>query len=360
MAEPKKTLILAGGTGGHIFPGLALAEALKARGEGVYWLGSQASMEAERVPQAGIAFYGLPVKGLRGKGRLSLLLAPWRLLTCLFLALAYLRRIRPDQVVGFGGFASGPGGLAAWLLRIPLSIHEQNALPGFTNRCLAPFSRHVFTAFPQVLQKHRPIWVGNPVRHTLLQLPPPEQRYAEREGPLRLLVVGGSLGAQVLNEQLPAALALLAPEARPVVRHQTGRGKLASTQAAYQQLDGATQVEVTEFIEDMGAALAWADLVICRAGALTLAEMMAVGVASILVPYPFAVDDHQTHNARYLADQQAALLVPQNQLKASQLAQWLGQDAASWRLELQAQAQCARALAKTQATEDMILELERH
>ncbi|MBE0505369.1 MAG: undecaprenyldiphospho-muramoylpentapeptide beta-N-acetylglucosaminyltransferase [Marinospirillum sp.] len=352
---------MAGGTGGHIFPALAVAKLLTDQGHPVVWLGSQKSMEARRVPEAGITFYGLRVSGLRGKGKAALLLAPFRLLISLWQAVSILRSIKPACVVGFGGFASGPGGLAAWLLRIPLFVHEQNALPGMTNRWLSRMARRVFTAFPQAFSDlPKALCVGNPVRAELLQLPPPAQRYAERSDPVRLLVVGGSLGAQSLNTSLPAALALLSQSMLPVsmlpqVRHQTGANKEEATRAAYAAAcpDLLNRVEICSFIEDMAEAMGWADLVICRAGALTISELAAVGVASLLVPFPFAVDDHQTHNAHFLADAGAAILLPQSELTPAGLAELL-QSRLLQRDSLAEMAVKAAGLARISAGEQMV------
>lgn len=354
-ASRRKVMLMAGGTGGHIFPALAVARLLQADGVAVEWLGSAASMEAEKVPQAGLPFHALDISGLRGKKGLALLLAPFRLLHSIGQALRILRRTRPDAVVGFGGFASGPGGLAAWLLRIPLYLHEQNALPGMTNRHLARVARRVFTGFPGVLTSHPDAgWVGNPVRAELTQLAPPQVRYAARQGPLRLLVVGGSLGAQAFNETLPQALALLPPEQRPLVRHQTGARKDQTTRAAYaaSQMEGQP-LELSCFIQDMAEALGWADLVLCRAGALTVSELAAVGVAAVLVPYPFAVDDHQTHNARLLVDAGAAVLLPQAGLNAGSLARLLGQTLND-RQSLADMAIQAHSLARPKAGEELV------
>ena len=359
MSDQLDNLIMAGGTGGHIFPGLALARELQARGESVAWLGSRNSMEARQIPATGIDFYALSISGLRGKGKLALLLAPLRLLWALLQAWRLLRRLRPARVIGFGGFASGPGGLAAYWLGIPLYIHEQNALPGMTNRRLSQVAQRVFTAFPSAFADlDKVVCVGNPVRADLCQLAEPQQRYQERSGPLRVLVVGGSLGAQVLNERLPQALASLPPELRPQVWHQAGAGKEASTLQAYQELlgDSMNGVQVSAFIEEMASAYAWADLVICRAGALTISELAVVGVAAVLVPFPFAVDDHQTYNARFLAESGAAILLPQPELTVEGLAE-LVCDHPGYRQELAKRAAAARQLARPQATADLALAL---
>lgn len=354
LAQP--TLLMAGGTGGHIFPALALANHLQEQGHPVAWLGSSNSMEAAQIPPTGIPFYALSISGLRGKGWRTLAVAPWRLLTSLLQALRILRQVKPAQVIGFGGFASGPGGLAAWLLRIPVYIHEQNALPGLTNKSLAKLAQQVFTAFPQAFAGNPKVQlVGNPVRQNLLHLPAPVERYSKRTGPLRILVMGGSQGAAVLNSTLPATLNLLhqAQAPLPLIRHQAGNNNLTNTQALYAQYpDLAQQVEVTSFIADMAAALAWADLVICRAGALTVAEISVVGVAAILVPFPFAVDDHQTHNAQFLAQAGAALVVPQPQFTPAALAELITEQL-SQRHQLEHMATQAHRLAARQASQLM-------
>lgn len=354
-SEQRDNLIMAGGTGGHIFPALAVAQGLADKGETLAWLGSKNSMESRRVPEAGIDFYGLSVTGLRGKGKLALLVAPFRLLRAVWQALQVLRQLKPRRVIGFGGFASGPGGLAARLLGIPLYIHEQNALAGMTNRRLAGFSRRVFTAFPSAFPaSNQVICLGNPVRQELLNLSAPEQRYARRQGALQVLVVGGSLGAQVFNQTLPKALALLPEKDRPWVRHQAGAGKEEATLQAYAEyLDSSEKIEITAFIDDMAEAFAWADLVICRAGALTVSELAAAGVASLLVPFPFAVDDHQTHNARFLVDADAGVLLPQPQLTPQYLAELL-QGSLGQRSYLQQLAVNAKNLAKPEATATLI------
>lgn len=351
----KPTLLMAGGTGGHIFPALAVAKLLEEEGEKVVWLGSSNSMEAQRVPEAGIPFYELGISGLRGKGIKTLVLAPFKLAASLWQAIKILRQVKPRRVIGFGGFASGPGGLAAWLLGIPLYVHEQNALPGMTNKSLAFLARRVFTAFPQAFAGNKKVsCVGNPVRENLLHLPPPTERYAQRKGPLRILVVGGSLGAQILNTRLPEALSLLAKDKLPQVWHQTGKNHKETTQALYDNYpEVAKQVEVARFIDDMAAAFSWADLVICRAGALTIAELAAVGVASALVPFPFAVDDHQTHNAHFLADKEAALLLSQPEFTADSLAQLLSVQLAD-RKYLASMAEKAYQLASRNAGQQII------
>ncbi len=311
-------MVMAGGTGGHIFPALAVARRLMEAGCEVFWLGTPKGLEARLVPEQGIAMEWIQVEGLRGSGLLRLLKAPFKLALALFQAFRVIRRRRPSAVLGMGGFASGPGGLMAWLLGVPLVVHEQNKVPGLTNQWLARMAKRVFEAFPGSFPVSRgAIACGNPVRPEIAELPSPRQRFEQRDQVLQLLVLGGSLGAQVLNETVPAALALLDDTDRPRVLHQAGRRTIEQARQAYQEqgIDG----EVTEFIGDMAGAYGRADLVIARAGALTLSELAAAGVGSILVPYPHAVDDHQTKNAAWLVDAGAALLLPQPELSAQRL-----------------------------------------
>ena len=322
MSASRPVLIMAGGTGGHVFPGLAVAEEFRARGVPVRWLGTPRGLENRVVPPAGIDLHRIHARGLRGKSRWSLLSAPFMLLRSVAEAGWLMLRLRPRAVLGMGGFVAGPGGLAAWLTRRPLYIHEQNAVAGATNRLLAPLARVPMEAFPGSLSaRWRPMHTGNPVRREIAALPPPEVRFAGRTGPVRLLVFGGSLGAAALNEAVPAALAELPAEQRPEVRHQTGRDQLEAARVAYAA--AGVRAELVPFIEDMAAAYAWADLVVCRAGALTVAELAAAGVGAVLVPYPHAVDDHQTANARYLVDAGAAELLPQRELTPQRLAERL-------------------------------------
>jgi UDP-N-acetylglucosamine--N-acetylmuramyl-(pentapeptide) pyrophosphoryl-undecaprenol N-acetylglucosamine transferase len=322
-ANERAVLIMAGGTGGHVFPALAVAAELSARGIAVSWLGTQRGLEARVVPAAGYPLETMRVSGIRGKGVMKMISAPFMLMVALLQALTIQLRLRPCAVLGMGGFAAGPGGVIAWLLRRPLLIHEQNSVAGMTNRWLAPLARTVMEAFPGSLPARRQaIHTGNPVRAEITRLPAPSERYAERSGALRVLVVGGSLGARALNEVMPAAVRQL-PAARQLqLHHQTGSADLASVQAAYAALE--LDVRVDAFIDDMAAAYSWADVVICRSGALTVAELAVVGVASILVPYPHATDDHQTGNARFLADAGAAVLMPQEVMSAEKLAGLLG------------------------------------
>jgi UDP-N-acetylglucosamine--N-acetylmuramyl-(pentapeptide) pyrophosphoryl-undecaprenol N-acetylglucosamine transferase len=350
MSAP--VLIMAGGTGGHVFPALALARLLRERSRQVVWLGTRRGLEARVVPAEGFSVEWLSVGGLRGKGLLTIIAAPFTLLRALWQALAVMRRHRPGVVVGLGGFVTGPGGLAAWLCRRPLIVHEQNAIAGFTNRCLAPLAREVLTAFPAALAgRPRVRMIGNPVRRDIATLPDPEVRFAGRSGPLRLLVVGGSLGARRLNEAVPGALARLARDGalQFSVRHQAGEKLVDGARKAY--ADAGASGEVTPFIADMSEALGWADLVVCRAGALTVAELAAAGVGAILVPYPHAVDDHQTHNARYLVDAGAARLVADAQLTPERLAAELSSLCANGRAGLQVLARAARRAALPHAAE---------
>jgi len=318
-ASQRPVLIMAGGTGGHVFPALAVAEELVARGVPVSWLGTRRGLEARVVPAAGYPLATMRVSGLRGKGVPRLLLAPFMLLLALLQALVIQLRLRPRAVLGMGGFASGPGGLIAWLLRRPLLIHEQNSVAGMTNRWLAPLAGTVMEAFPGSLPAARhAVHTGNPVRAGITRLPEPAARLAGRTGPLRVLVVGGSLGASALNAVVPAAVALLAGQQQYELYHQTGSADVAAVRDAYTAAGIEARVEA--FVEDMAAAYAWADVVICRSGALTVAELAVVGAAAVLVPYPHATDDHQTGNARFLADAGAAILLPQDSLTAERLA----------------------------------------
>ena len=321
-AAARPVLIMAGGTGGHVFPALAVAAELTGLGVPVAWLGTDQGLEARVVPAAGYRLISIRVSGLRGKGLLRVFFAPFMLTVALLQALRILLRLQPLAVLGMGGFVAGPGGLVAWLLRRPLVIHEQNSVPGTTNRLLAPLARVVLEGFPGSLPAARHVrTVGNPVRAAIAALVRPEVRFAGRSGALRLLVIGGSLGAQALNRVVPQAIERLSETARPQVHHQTGQAEVNDVQQRYRAIGCAARVEA--FVEDMAAAYAWADLVVCRSGALTVAELAAAGVGAILVPYPHATDDHQTGNARYLADAGAALLVQQTQLSGEWLAEKL-------------------------------------
>ena len=348
----RTALVMAGGTGGHIFPALAVAEVLRERGWHVVWLGNAEAMESRLVPPRGFEFVSLGFGALRGKGMGRKLKLPFSLAVAIARALRLLGEVRPGVVLGMGGYVSFPGAVAARLRGIPLVVHEQNAVAGLANRVLARLADAVLTGFPGTLPGGR--WVGNPVRREFTTVPPPEVRFAGRQGPLRLLVVGGSLGAKALNEAVPAALAQLAPHERPVVTHQSGSAHFAALEQAYAH--HGVEGRLLPFIEDMGAALAEADLVVSRAGAMTVAELAAVGVGALLVPFPHAVDDHQTANARFLVDGGAARLLPQSGLTPEGLAELLrGLD----RERCRQMALAARALARPEATEALADELER-
>lgn len=318
-ARQKTILIMAGGTGGHIFPGLAVAEQMKAMGWRVAWLGSTRGMETELVPKHGYPISQVDFHGLRGKGWLRRILLPVSLLLAIWQSLFVFLQYRPAVVLGMGGYITVPGGLTAALLRRPLVIHEQNAVAGMSNKFLARYARRVMCGFPDVLPGSE--WCGNPVRADIAALPEPKLRYAKREGALNLLVVGGSLGARAINERVPRALALIAPEARPHVLHQSGKDHYEDTLKAYEEagVDGM----VAPFLDNMAFYYDQADVVLCRSGALTVSELAAIGVASILVPYPHAVDDHQTVNARFLSERGGAELLPQKEMTPERLAQLL-------------------------------------
>ncbi len=342
---------MAGGTGGHVYPALAVAERLRPAGVTVTWLGTRRGLESTVVPDAGIPLDQISVAGLRGKQLGSLLTAPAKLLRALQQSLAVLRKRQPDVVLGMGGFVSGPGGVAAWLTRRPLLIHEQNAIPGLTNRLLARLAGRVMEAFPGSFPASVGAQcTGNPVREAVAAAPPPHDRLLGREGPLRLLVLGGSQGARALNEVVPETLASLADELDLEVWHQAGTRHLEETLAWY--ADRGVQGRVVDYIQDMAEAYDWADLVLCRAGAMTIAELTAAGVGSILVPFPFAVDDHQTQNARFLSDRGAAILLPQMDLATRRLGAVL-RELAGARDRLLEMARQARALARPQAAQDV-------
>jgi len=343
-------LILAGGTGGHIFPGLAVAQALRERDVPVVWLGATGGMETRLVPPAGIALETISVGGLRGKGAATLLKAPFVLARSLWQALAVLRRLRPRAVLSFGGYAAGPGGLAAWLLRRPLLVHEQNRAPGLTNRVLAKLARRVLCGFPGSFAGGRGEPVGNPVRASIAALPTPTARFDGRDGAPRLLVLGGSQGAQALNVTLPQLLARLPADARPLLRHQCGERHAAKTAQVYAEAGVTASVE--PFIADMAEAYGWADLVVCRAGALTVAELCAAGVGAVLVPFPGAVDDHQTRNGEFLVERGAARLVAEGEGFAERLLAALSPLLAESDRRL-AMAEAARAAARPQAAADV-------
>ncbi|MDB5814471.1 MAG: murG [Rhodocyclales bacterium] len=328
-------MIMAGGTGGHIYPGIAVAEAMRSRGWHIVWLGNPDGMEARIVPQQGYEMAWLNFSALRGKGLMRKLMLPLNLLRGFAQALRALRKTHPDVVLGMGGYVTFPGGMMAALMARPLVVHEQNSVAGLANKVLASVANRVLSGFPNVMKSAQ--WIGNPVRADIEAIAVPELRFADRSGPLRVLVVGGSLGAQALNDVVPRALALLPPEQRPIVVHQSGAKQIDALREAYAQ--AAVTGELLSFIEDMATRYAEADLVICRAGALTVAELAAAGVASILVPFPHAVDDHQSGNARFLAERGAADIVPQAGLTPELLAAKL---AALDRTHLLFMAQAAR------------------
>jgi UDP-N-acetylglucosamine--N-acetylmuramyl-(pentapeptide) pyrophosphoryl-undecaprenol N-acetylglucosamine transferase len=312
-------LIMAGGTGGHVFPALAVAQVLRDRGVGVVWLGVPGSMESRLVPANGFSIEWVRVAGIRGKGLMAWALAPWRILKAVAQAIGVLRRVQPRSVLGAGGYVSGPGGIAAWLLRIPLLIHEQNAIAGLTNRWLARLANQVLEAFPGSFgPKVHARTIGNPVRADIAAVAAPDLRFAGRSGRSRLLVFGGSQGAQRLNSVVPAALSRVAFEIRPDVRHQTGERGLSAARAAY--ADAGVEAEVLPFIDNMAEALSWADLAVCRAGAMTVAELQAVGLGAIFVPLPVATDDHQTRNAEVMVKSGAARLIQERDLTPERLA----------------------------------------
>ena len=314
---PRTALVMAGGTGGHIFPGLAVAELLRSQGWRVHWLGAPApSMESQLVPPRGLAFETVQFSGVRGKGLATLARLPFKLARAFWQSLCVMRRVKPDVVVGLGGYITFPAGLMAALCGKPLVLHEQNSVAGMANQVLARVAQRVFSAFPGVMPKAE--WVGNPLRAGFVTQPTPAERFAQRSGPLRVLVVGGSLGAQALNTLVPQALALIPVSERPQVIHQSGTQQIDALREAY--AEAGVQAELTPFIDDTAQAFADADLVIARAGASTVTELAAVGVAAIYVPFPHAVDDHQTTNARFLVDTGGGWLIAQSQLTPQDLA----------------------------------------
>ena len=335
-------LIMAGGTGGHIFPGLAVAGELRAAGWDVVWMGARGGMEERLVPPHGYRTAWIRARAARGKGLAQKLMLPLNLLVSFWESLRQLRRIKPDVVLGLGGYVAFPGGMMAALLGKPLALHEQNAIAGLANRVLASVSDKVMVAFPGALKDAE--WTGNPVRREIAAMPAPEARFADRSGPLKVMVVGGSLGAQALNDALPKALALLAE--KPLVVHQAGEKHLETLKSNYAA--AGVEGQLLAFIDDMAGCYAEADLVICRAGAVTIAELSAGGMASVLVPFPHAVDDHQTANARFLADQGAAILIQQRDLTPQKLAGLLGSLDRARLLEM---ARKARALGKPDAAQ---------
>lgn len=349
MNADAPVLIMAGGTGGHIFPGLAVAEELRRRGIPVLWMGAAGGLETELVPKAGIAIETLDIGGVRGKGLVTLLKAPLRIVRAVLAARRSLRRLRPRSVLSMGGFAAGPGGIAAWLSGTPLLVHEQNRIPGATNRVLAKVARRVLAGFADAFAPaQKALWVGNPVRANIAAIAAPAQRLAEHGGAPRLLILGGSLGAQALNTRVPAAVALFAPPQRPQIRHQCGARHADAARAAYAAAGVSATVE--PFIDDMAQAYAWADLVLCRAGALTLAEIAAAGCGAVLVPYPHAVDDHQTRNADAFVAAGAAVRIAETDATSERLHEELARLLAD-HAHLISMAQAARGLAKPDAAQ---------
>ena len=356
MSRQRCALVMAGGTGGHIFPGLAVAEELRQRGWQVHWLGgkggtAQPSMESQLVPPRGFAFETIDFSGVRGKGLSTLALLPLRLLKAFWQSVQVIRRVQPDVVVGLGGYITFPAGMMSVLLGKPLVLHEQNSVAGMVNKVLAGVADRVFTAFPGVLKKSQ--WVGNPLRPAFTRQPEPAARFAGRSGPLKLLVVGGSLGAKALNELVPQALALIPASERPQVLHQSGARQLAELQASYQA--AGVQAELTPFIEDTAQAFADADFIICRAGASTVTEIAAVGAAALFVPFPAAVDDHQTVNAQFLVAQGGGWLAQQRDLTPSILATMLQKTQRPALIQAAIQ---AKKLQKTEATHQVVAACE--
>lgn len=356
MSRQKCALVMAGGTGGHIFPGLAVAEALRERGWRVHWLGgkgsaTQPSMESQLVPPRGFAFESIDFSGVRGKGFSTLAFLPLRLLKAFWQSIQVLRRVKPDVVIGLGGYIAFPAGLMSVLLGKPLVLHEQNSVAGMVNKVLAQVADRVFSAFPNVLKNAQ--WIGNPLRTAFTQQADPAVRFAGRSGPLKVLVVGGSLGAQALNTVVPQALGLIPAAHRPLVTHQSGNRQIDALKANY--LTAGVDASLTPFIDDTATAFAEADLVICRAGASTVTELAAVGAAALFVPFPAAVDDHQTANARFLVDQGGGWLVAQRDLSPAVLADMLQK---TEREMLMNRAQEAKKMQKTEATARMVAACE--
>jgi UDP-N-acetylglucosamine--N-acetylmuramyl-(pentapeptide) pyrophosphoryl-undecaprenol N-acetylglucosamine transferase len=347
----KCALVMAGGTGGHIFPGLAVAEALRDAGWRVHWLGAPDSMESQLVPPRGFAFEAVAFGGVRGKGIQTLALLPLRLLRAFWQSWQVVRRVQPDVVLGLGGYITFPGGMMASLCGKPVVLHEQNSVAGLANKVLAQVADRVFTAFPGVFKTGQ--WVGNPLRRAFTEQAAPAARFAGRTGPLRVLVVGGSLGAKALNDIVPQALALLPADTRPVVTHQSGAKQIEALRANYEA--AGVQAELTPFIDDTATAFAQADLVICRSGASTVTELAAVGAAALFVPFPFAVDDHQTTNAQFLVAHGGGWLVPQAELTVQALADRL---AGLTRETLLVCAEKAHEQKKTNATREVVMACE--
>ena len=352
----KCALIMAGGTGGHIFPGLAVAEALRDKGWRVHWLGGKGSaanpsMESQLVPPRGFAFETIDFSGVRGKGVVTLAILPLRLLIAFWQSIQVLRRVKPHVVIGLGGYIAFPAGMMAVLLGKPLVLHEQNSVAGMVNKILAQLADRVFTAFPGALKNAQ--WVGNPLRTAFAQQAEPAARFADRSGPLRLLVVGGSLGAKALNSIVPQALALIPPEQRPIVTHQSGAKQIEELRANYAA--AGVSATLTPFIDDTATAFADADLIVCRAGASTVTEIAAIGAAALFVPFPSAVDDHQTSNARFLVEQGAGLQIVQSDLTPNKLAKLLQKTERTTLLDIALQ---AKKMNKAEATDHIVAACE--
>jgi len=341
---PCKVMIMAGGTGGHVFPALAVADELRAADVGVSWLGTRAGIEAELVPANDIKLNYLDIEGIRGRGLVALLKAPLLLWRSIRQSLSVLTEYQPQVVLGMGGFASGPGAVAARLKGIPVVIHEQNSVAGTTNRILARIAHRVMQGFPDVFKRGE--WCGNPVRPSIASMPGPDERFAQRAGAVNLLVLGGSRGALAINKLLPTALALVDPAVRPEVLHQTGKQHSEQTAALYKA--AGVEAQIVPFIDKMEEAYSWADFAICRAGALTVAELTCAGLGSILIPFPYAIDDHQTVNGKLLVDQGSALMIQQKALTAEMLAEEITGLCES-RSRLLEMAMRARELSKTGA-----------
>lgn len=355
QAIQQKTLrlmVMAGGTGGHVYPAIAVADALQAKGWDVVWLATEGGMENRLIADKPYKTAVIQMKGVRGKGLMSWIQLPVKLMSAMLQARKAIKQYQPTVVLGMGGFAAFPGGVMAKLSGLPLVIHEQNSVAGLTNKVLSLLATRVLAGFPQAFKKNVTV-VGNPVRKDLYDLPKPSERYASHAGALKVLVVGGSLGAAALNEILPKAFALIAQNERPEIVHQSGEKHLATLQANYEQ--SGVIAQSVAFIKDMAGAYQWADLVICRAGALTVAEITSVGVASVLVPFPYAVDDHQTSNARHLVDGQAAILIPQHKLEVETLAALIKDFT---RAKCAQMAEHARSLALPNATNDVAKVIE--
>ena len=349
MTTLKRVLIMAGGTGGHVFPGLAAARYFRERGVEVHWLGTSQGLEARVVPEDNIPLHLIAISGLRGKGMKPLLMAPYHIFKAVSQSLAVMREVKPDVVIGMGGFVSGPGGVASWLSRRPLVIHEQNAKAGLTNKLLSWIAKRVLLGFPGAFAESRKVMtIGNPVRSDIESIENPAQRLPEDRKPFRLLVLGGSLGAKALNEMVPHALAKMGEDIRPEVLHQTGDKHFQETKTLYESI--GIKANLVPFVKDMAAVYSWADMVLCRAGALTVAELCAAGLGAIFVPFPHAVDDHQTANADFMVKHDAALCVQQKDLTRERLADIVEQFALSplKRLEM---AQAAYRLRHIHVTE---------